>query len=166
MRCSKARKQLSAYLDGELQARRAAEVRAHLQSCERCTREAEQVRTVWRLLDHAEELEPSRHFATRFWQRVRRAPAGQSAAPRQARRRFLPRWASALTAAAVALIALSLYVAHMSRPSDRDVIRNLKVIEQLEAVRKLNLEPGLVPDLDVIENLDILENLTNGGEES
>lgn len=49
--CSAVEEWLSAYLDGELDARRRAEVQAHLDSCPACRRELDTLRSSARLLD-------------------------------------------------------------------------------------------------------------------
>ncbi|MDO8616791.1 MAG: zf-HC2 domain-containing protein [Dehalococcoidia bacterium] len=62
-RHSPLRDKLSPYIDGRLNAREAAAVEAHLQRCEACTRELEELRLTVMALRELPQVEPPRSFA-------------------------------------------------------------------------------------------------------
>lgn len=57
MRCAGVRRQLSQWLDGDLEAARSRLVSAHLESCAACERRAQELRTVSRLLAELPRIE-------------------------------------------------------------------------------------------------------------
>jgi len=96
MKCSKVRKLVSAYLDGELGEARAREVEAHLAACSDCRAEAEAVRRTLDLLGEWRPVEPRLGLEALRERLKQRAPrTWQPVLP-------IPRWA----AAALALLSI------------------------------------------------------------
>lgn len=56
MRCSKAGKYLSPYIDGELGAKQAALLESHLAQCDRCSREFDEIKRLRSLFSQAERF--------------------------------------------------------------------------------------------------------------
>jgi predicted anti-sigma-YlaC factor YlaD len=97
MRCSKARSLLTSYLDSELEERRSAEVREHVDACDACRAELAALRSVTSTLGEWAEVEPRLGFDALLARVDRRAAA---------KPRFelpalpVPRWAAAMLAVA------------------------------------------------------------------
>ncbi|MCK4262210.1 zf-HC2 domain-containing protein [bacterium] len=108
MRCSEVRKNLSAFLDGEMDEKEQLEIKAHLKDCSSCSREGELLRGSWEVLSEWKDIEPSSYFKTNFWRRVRE----QESIKRKPifHPQLFPRWAAALATAAILLVFVSLYL--------------------------------------------------------
>ena len=107
MRCSEVRKNLSAFLDGEMDEKEQLEIKAHLKDCSSCSRERELLRQSWEMLSEWKDIEPSSHFKTNFWRRVRE----QESIKRKPI--FYPQLfpcLAALATAAILLVFVSLYL--------------------------------------------------------
>jgi len=102
-------RQLSAYLDGELTAEDAAEVRAHLAGCESCRAEVESLRATKTLVGRLAQPSLPAGFAAGVWSRIER--------PSPRRWFWWPRPAMALAAVALAviLVAVPLVRGHLDR---------------------------------------------------
>lgn len=172
--CAEYEADLSAFLDGEIEAPREALLRAHLESCAACARSAHTLRDA----DEALRALPSREVPTdlraRLQARIEAESAASSdvratprvAAPaRRPRRRTLAQPAALLAVAAAAALALYLMVATGERPipgAEPADIR-LATAADLEAASphelELALELDTVEDMEVISNLELLELL-------
>jgi anti-sigma factor RsiW len=123
------RQDLVAYLDGELKGEAARALEAKLALDPRARAEADALRRTWELLDFLPRAEPSPAFTQRTLQRV--GPAATGAAP--ARRRWRPWALAAGWAAAVAAALAAGYAggraARAREPGDRELVRDLRVIE-------------------------------------
>lgn len=109
MNCSEARRQLSAYLDGELAADVAAQVRAHLASCAPCRAELEFLKRLSSLTEKAFHEAPfDSSFVAKTFVKIkeRRAPARRLLASR----RFALAAACAVAAIAIVLFASFYFV--------------------------------------------------------
>jgi len=73
MNCSDFKAILVEHLDGRLSPERAAEARAHLESCADCRREAEFHRRTWELAGRIEAIETSPDFVASVRRRARRS---------------------------------------------------------------------------------------------
>jgi predicted anti-sigma-YlaC factor YlaD len=62
MRCFKAKRELSLYLDGELKANRESALFSHLEKCETCRIEKEKMAAVSVILKRPKEIQPSLQF--------------------------------------------------------------------------------------------------------
>jgi anti-sigma factor (TIGR02949 family) len=91
--CARAREQIQAYLDGELETTERVAVETHLAACPDCRRLADSYRSLFTALDRSAAPEPAPGFAARVLGRVAAA---------RARRR---RWQTLVAAAAVLLLS-------------------------------------------------------------
>jgi anti-sigma factor RsiW len=98
----KEREDLVAYLDGELDAKRARAVEAKIGVDERFRAEADALKQAWDLLEHLPRAEPSAGFTHRTLERLAFRPA-RGTGPVPATR--WPRWALPVGWAAAALLA-------------------------------------------------------------
>mgnify|MGYP005841566119 FL=1 len=105
MRCSKARKLIDRYVDSALPRSTAAELEAHLRSCEACRSEEALIRSVMRRLDQWPAVEPVLGFDS-LWDRVQNRPTVADPVPGPAR--AAPSWAVAALAAAGIAVGTSL----------------------------------------------------------
>ncbi|MDO9575597.1 MAG: anti-sigma factor [bacterium] len=70
MKCSRIRRRLSAFLDGEVTEEEKQYILEHLKSCPDCQRELEALHQVSDSLDYFEEIEPSPYFMIHLKQRI------------------------------------------------------------------------------------------------
>ena len=70
MKCSRIKKKLSAFLDGETSEVENQLISEHLKSCERCQKELEELSHVSDVLDVMDEIRVSPFFITRLKQRI------------------------------------------------------------------------------------------------
>jgi anti-sigma factor RsiW len=140
----KDRTDLVAYLDGELDEEAARSLESRLNQNPTMRAEADSLRRTWELLDYLPRAEPSSSFTNRTLDRIVTQP---SRALSPIRRRWLlwGGWAAAVLLAAVGgyLTAVALVPA---RPTEQDLIRELRLIENLRLY-----EP--------VENLEFLREL-------
>jgi anti-sigma factor RsiW len=150
--------ELSAWIDGELPAARAAEVAAHVAACQACSARAATLRRA----DAALRAIPLRELAPgALAEVVRRSTAGGaergSRLPR-VRRAPAPHgrwlgWAGAALGTGAAAAAMALYL--VLRPDRLDADLTAASPEDLAVAIDLDT----VEDLDVIANLEVLEAL-------
>jgi anti-sigma factor RsiW len=114
-RCRAVRKQISAYVDGELPEARAVEVRAHLSRCDECAEYHDDLLALSGLLDLPATVQADEAFTADVLARVHAREGGSTLTRlRRAVWRPMPGWAAA---AAVALaIGLGSGLAWMSGP--------------------------------------------------
>ena len=111
--CYLTRRRIGAYLDEALDPQTSRSTAAHLATCARCQREAEEFRRLHSLLRR--NLAPAEPDWTGFWQGVVRGIEDQRAArPAPARRRWWqqawgPRWAVGSALAAALLVSLGVW---------------------------------------------------------
>jgi anti-sigma factor RsiW len=70
MKCRSVQKKFSAYQDGELKPREQEEVSRHLQSCESCREEYENLERIWQALGGLEEIRPDPWFYRQIIRRI------------------------------------------------------------------------------------------------
>ncbi|OYD14413.1 hypothetical protein CH333_08015 [candidate division WOR-3 bacterium JGI_Cruoil_03_44_89] len=70
MKCSRIRRRLSAFLDGEVSEEEKRQILEHLKSCPDCQGELETLHQLSDSLDYFEEIEPSPYFMIRLKQRI------------------------------------------------------------------------------------------------
>lgn len=75
MRCSKAVKYLSSYIDNELGAEEVILLESHLAQCDRCTEELEQMLQIQGLFSQARRFSAPSSFRARVMDRVNNQPA-------------------------------------------------------------------------------------------
>lgn len=126
------RRQLSAYVDGELRPEEVREVNAHLPGCAECRDELAQLRRLKHLLQHVPEVDP----APEVWERLRTRLAGEGRpaivadlleAIRAAFRR--PAVAAAAAMLVVILVALPLVKGRLDRSQAANIGVDLYVRE-------------------------------------
>jgi anti-sigma factor RsiW len=148
------RADLVAYLDGELDAEASQLIETRLARDPAARAELEQLRRTWELLDFLPRPEPSASFTNRTLERV--GPARTGIQPKFARFR-LPRWAFATGWAASVLFALlgSYFAVTLlfnlapakREPTDQDLVRDLRVIENKRLYE-------LTDDMEFLKDLD------------
>lgn len=75
MRCSKASKYLSSYVDSELDAKEVALLESHLAQCDQCAGELEQVRQLKSLFSQAQRFSAPPAFRVKVMERINEQPA-------------------------------------------------------------------------------------------
>lgn len=137
MNCSE-HEDLAAFLDGELDERRAREIRAHIESCRRCRRAAELLKRSWDALEYLEAAEPPAGFARRVTSRTRRRSLlGLAVA------------AGALVTAGFLYLAFSLSGNSAGNGND----------EMVQLARLSEEERGVIEYMEILENYDLLSDL-------
>jgi anti-sigma factor RsiW len=84
VRCTQARKHLSAYQDGALSERQRVQVREHVAQCPHCAALAAEYQQAWELLDRGETVDTSPGFVAGVIRRVQAAAPAVWQAPRWA----------------------------------------------------------------------------------
>lgn len=74
MRCSKAGKYLSSYIDGELDAKEITSLESHLAQCDRCTEELEQLRQLQGLFSQARRFSAPSGFQSMVIEKISDQP--------------------------------------------------------------------------------------------
>lgn len=75
MRCAKAGKYLSPYIDGELGARESALLESHLAQCDRCSGELGEIKRLRSLFSQAQRFSAPQGFSVKVMERVSGLPA-------------------------------------------------------------------------------------------
>jgi anti-sigma factor RsiW len=147
------REELVAYLDGELDGKRAREVEARISLDPAVRAEAEALRQAWDLLEYLPRAEPSTGFTHRTLERLAVTRRATVAAPRR------PSWLRGLAWAAAILLAAGLGYVVVSRlgPSGVQSQEGADVEEQmaqhLHVIQNQHLYE-LVDDLEILQALD------------
>ena len=133
---------LTALLDGELDAGQAERLRAHVEGCRSCREALELLKLSYDALEHVEPFEVPRGFASRVKARARK-------------RSLRP----VLVAAAALLIASLLFFRvglrrFVGAPSQDDGVTPIVDIADLTAE-----ERAVVENMEILENYEILEDL-------
>jgi anti-sigma factor (TIGR02949 family) len=175
--CAEFAVDLSALLDGELDASREVALRTHLESCAGCSQRARMLRRADEALRALPSREAPADLRARLQARIEAEPSAASevraarrveAPARPPRRRARP--AALLAMAAAAALALYLAIAPGERrlPGAESPATRLASAADLEAVSpdelELALELETVEDIEVIANLELLELLVALGE--
>jgi len=148
MICSKIKKLLPVFLDGELEGEKEELVRQHLSTCFKCSSEAKLVSKTWDLLDKLETVEPSKEARAKFWEKIASEELDKSLNI-FSWNKFLFRWSPVMVAAMLLVFSL-LYKDYLPTSHDKEIIKNIEMLENLE----------------ILENLDLLTNLPVVTEES
>jgi anti-sigma factor RsiW len=160
MSCSKCRRNLSAWLDGELPRELAQEVERHLSQCESCAARRAELEALEGALDGMAPAEPSAGFDAAFARRLQEARRAQ----RRSRGEEKERWRgwlwpalAAVSAACVAVVVVVVLRAGQPAPPTRPagevvLARNLELLRNYDVVA--NLEA--LEDADVVMDLDAL----------
>jgi len=137
MSCAHDKETIIEYLDEELSEEQRRQVEATLASCSQCRAFFEEQQRCLRILDEYGAIEPSSDFAEKVLSRIRTAPARI-----RKKSRIVPImrliWKPAAAAAAILIIALSLYTL-IPRSDDNQIIGQLDVIENMDMLENLDL---------------------------
>ena len=165
MRCATARKNITAYTDGELHGRELDRMKAHLGGCPECRQAAAELRATAGVLSGMAELEPSPGFDAAFRarldaERVGRAAREQEGRDREERRRpwlgllHAPALRPALGTAAVAILVAGLLYYRVGpgrEAGPEDLEASLQEIQ-------MALEVDMLRDMEMLRNLELLED--------
>ncbi len=143
--CTRTRDALPEYSDGRLGSVQAGEIRAHLEGCAGCRREASLLQGAWNLLGnypeiHADLLTPVRRKVRGPWVR------------------FL-KIAAPLAAAAAVLLAVFLVVDSTPTPPPEDAQVQVELKQLSPEDRSLLIELAKDENKDLIENMELLRSL-------
>jgi len=140
MNCTKTKKDLVAYLDGELADGRATAVRDHLERCPACRLEAERLSASGAILDEIADIEPSSDFLEKVIAGAKSSPAPVSNHGLLIVRRF------AAVAAALIIIAVTFWLAwpgattsEQLSPEEQEIVKNMEVLENMELLENMDL---------------------------
>lgn len=106
MKCSRIKRRLSAFLDGEVSEQERQFIKEHLKSCEHCQIELKNLSQVSDILDIIQEVEVSPYFITRLKQRI--ADQKQKSLIRLPLTEWIKR--ALVPAVTTALVAFSLFI--------------------------------------------------------
>ncbi len=149
MDCNEAREELVAFLDGALEAERAGQLKAHLESCAACRGESERLRRAVEATRAVPPTELSADLKRRFFERLAKEK-------REGLRGWwferAPRWVLA-GAGGLAVAALGVTI-WLSGPGvseeDKIIARHLELFSDYEVISML----PLLEDLEFIEAMD------------
>ncbi len=157
MRCNKARKDLTAFLDGELDEKTRAGIEAHLAGCSACRWEREALEKVRDAMESVEA--PTLGFPVSAEAILDRARAGSRASGSKQREgrgwRVLdlpvglrPGVAVATGVLLVAAVWGISFLRSVPLPTDQDVlmVEKMELFENLDLIRHLSLLEGLEPE--------------------
>jgi anti-sigma factor RsiW len=142
------RKDLVAYLDGELDAKTARLLEAKLNQDVEARAEAEQLRRIWEMLDYLPRPEPTATFSSRTLERVSALRPQKAPANKEGRK--WPYWVPGAGWAAVVLVASALGYTGISWLSKAQP-------PAAPATPRINEDALLVRDLRLIENKRLYE---------
>ncbi|MFH1940674.1 MAG: zf-HC2 domain-containing protein [bacterium] len=101
MHCSKIKRRLSAYLDGELDTVKKENIESHLRDCQACQHDLAILNQSWHFLDSLPEPEPPLYFYTRLKARL-------SSAAKEKRESWVER--ALIPVSAVVVVALGIFM--------------------------------------------------------
>lgn len=138
MKCEDVSKELIPYLDRRASSADRHEVEEHLAACAGCRTRAEELRTLWSVLDEVPIVQPSLGFDARMRARIAEEP--------QARwyRWFVPQ--PRLAMAMALLLVVSVWMSRL--PQDNSPLPGTAQSEQQQF--------QVIKNLDVLENYDVL----------
>jgi anti-sigma factor RsiW len=142
------REDLVAFLDGELDEDRAHSVEARITLDPTVRAEAETLKRTWDLLDYLPRPEAVPGFTNRTLDRISVRETAEALRPARRLRRWLlgAGWAAAVLVAALGGYLAAVHHFH-PRPTERDLARELRVIENLRYYES-------VESLDFLRDLD------------
>ena len=143
MKCNRVRKDLSAYIDGEVSSRRRAAIERHLAECSDCELYMERLSRVVKSVREVDRIEPSAEFWSATMRRIRTLVKVPGSLPVVA-----PKWAPALVASvAVAICVAGWIVLSAIRaargPTDEEMFTRVAIVAELaELMKAETLEEG------------------------
>src|ERR1700684_4365115 len=138
MKCEDVSKELIPYLDRRASSADRHEVEEHLAACAGCRTRAEELRTLWSVLDEVPIVQPSLGFDARMRARIAEEPRARWY------RWFVPQ--PRLAMAMALLLAVSVWITRL--PQDNSGLAGTAQNEQQQF--------QVIKNLDVLENYDVL----------
>jgi len=138
MKCEDVSKELIPYLDRRASSADRHEVEEHLAACVGCRTRAEELRTLWSVLDEVPIVQPSLGFDARMRARIAEEPRARWY------RWFVPQ--PRLAMAMALLLAVSVWITDL--PQDNSGLAGTAQNEQQQF--------QVIKNLDVLENYDVL----------
>ncbi len=138
MKCEDVSKELIPYLDRRASSADRHEVEEHLAACVGCRTRAEELRTLWSVLDEVPIVQPSLGFDARMRARIAEEPRARWY------RWFVPQ--PRLAMAMALLLAVSVWITRL--PQDNSGLAGTAQNEQQQF--------QVIKNLDVLENYDVL----------
>jgi predicted anti-sigma-YlaC factor YlaD len=167
MNCTDIRHLLPVYLDGELEESEQRRVKAHLDGCEACRREADIIGKSWEMLGEMDEIEPNPFYVSRFFARVaERRPWHAKWVDvlkgLLALRRLLP-----IMAAAGLVVLIGISVTQMQQRTaedarlattqfngvDPELFESIEIADNFELINELEF----LSDMEIIQELELIE---------
>jgi anti-sigma factor RsiW len=150
MRCRAVTRNLAAYLDNELSARKARKVQEHLARCPACKLRESELRQSWSLLNAFSTVEPPESLTRSIWTRI----IGTQKLPKPYLARSpIAKYIKYALAAGVAVVIL-LYLATSPTTHEQPVLTELQteVVSNMELLENLEIleNPELMKDLDIL----------------
>lgn len=142
------REKLSAFLDGEVDAKTAQEIEAKLSQDPDIRRELESLRQTWKLLDRLPRLEPAPDFTQRTMERLTGTGSRRERAPWRVWSLRLTWAAAVLVAAAVGYEGVRFLSRHGQQPAEEQLFKDLRVVD--------NARPN-----EHVDDIDFLHQLAN-----
>jgi len=159
MKCSKVKKKLSAYLDGETSAEEQQIISEHIKSCASCQHDLKVLRTVSRTLDEVDDVEVTPYFRVHLRTRLREENTGER------RPFFLLEWIRKITipVAAAALFLFSI----IAGGRFGGIIYQLTIAETYEQGAEIDYIAGIsgLDDASDVSFSEIYNELYTGGTE-
>lgn len=155
MKCAKFKRFLPLFLEGQLSLKQSLEIKAHLDKCEACSKEAVFLKEAWNLIKEYNPAVSSLNFKANFWKRLAKEEISF-----EKKKVFIfpgvrPRLIPVFTAVAAILIFSSVYLVNYF--SEKNIQKLAMAIDDKDIIMLKNLD--LAEDLAVIENIRILEDL-------
>lgn len=157
MKCGEIKRLLNLFLDGQLSQEQSLKVKAHLDICEDCSKEAIFLKDSWDFLNEYKPAVSSPNFKANFWKRLAQEEASFEKKKVFALPWLKPRLIPVFTAVAAILICSSVYLENYF--SDKNIQKLAMAIDDKDIVMLKNLD--LTEDFDVIEHIPILEELSD-----
>jgi anti-sigma factor RsiW len=139
------RDELVAYLDGQVDDRKAEEIAARLSLDPAARAEADALNRAWDLLDYLPRAEPSPTFTHRTLERLSTMQAVSRPVVRRRRRLLLAGWAAGVLLAFTAGFAGM--VLYPRDRTDEELVRDLRVLENYRLYEPID-DPDFLQDLD------------------
>ncbi len=124
-------------------------VKAHLDECPLCSKEAYFLKEAWDLLGIWRGIKPSSNFKERFWQRVQREekPLKEKVFVFP---RLLPRFVPVFGSLAAILI-IGVYLIFFSLKTDK----NLQMLKEFELVEEF----GIIQNINILEDFEAINSI-------
>jgi anti-sigma factor RsiW len=143
MKCNRVRKDLSAYIDGEVSSRRRTAIENHLAVCPDCRQYKESLSRVAESVREVDRIEPSAEFWSATMRRIRTLVKVPGSLPA-----VTPKWAPALVASLVVAICVAGWLAWSANraargPTDEEMFTRVAIVAELaELMKAETIEEG------------------------